>query len=124
MPFMTDARELVERFNAAWELGDLAEVAGCLSADVVYSPNAWDEPSRAVRGRDKVVEVFAEQMGPGPGPILGEVWAAGDRAVCEWRWATAEDGTVLRGLDIYRVHNGQIVTKDVFGKITTGPAEG
>lgn len=47
-------------------------------------------------------------------------WLAGDRAVCEWRWAPAEDGTVLRGLDVYRVRDGRSAAKDGHGKITTG----
>lgn len=115
---MTDARELIERFNAAWELGDLAAVADCLAEDVTYCPNAWDGPARVVRGREEVAKVFADQMGPGP--ILGDVWAAGDRVVCEWRWTPAEDGTVLQGLDLYRIHHGRITAKDVYGKITTG----
>ena len=115
-----DALRVIERFNAAWELGDLATVSACLADDVMYCPNAWDGPAGAVRGRDDVTRAFADQIGPGPGPILGPVWAAGDRVVCEWRWAPAEDGTILRGLDLYRIHNGQIAVKDVYGKITAG----
>ena len=114
---MTDARELIARFNGAWERGDLTAVAECLAVDVVYCPNAWDGAAQTVRGRDEVVRAFAGQLGPGP--ILGPIWAVGDRVVCEWQWAPAEDGTVLRGLDVYRVHQDQIAAKDVYGKITT-----
>lgn len=42
------------------------------------------------------------------------VGADGERA-----WAPAEAGTVPRGLDVYRVRDGRIVAKDVYGKITT-----
>ena len=120
---MTDARGLIERFNAAWAIGDLAAVAECLADDVRYSPNAWDGPARVVHGRAAVTEVFADQLGPGPGPVLGPVWAAGDRVVCEWQWEPAEDGSVLRGLDVSRIHNGRIAAKDVYGKITSGVEE-
>ncbi|MGC5329410.1 nuclear transport factor 2 family protein [Micromonospora sp. DT62] len=116
---MTDARGLVEAFNAAWERGDLDAVVGFLSEDVAYCPSAWDGPAGTVRGRDAVRAVLASQLGPGPGPALGVVWADGERAVCEWAWAPAEDGTVLRGLDVYRTRDGRIVAKDVYGKITT-----
>ena len=61
---------------------------------------------------------FADQLGPGEGPVLGPVWADGERVCCEWAWAPAEGGSVLRGLDVYRVRGGLIVTKDVYGKIT------
>ncbi|MEV6597313.1 nuclear transport factor 2 family protein [Actinoplanes sp. NPDC051346] len=115
-----DAQELIERFNAAWEAGDLTAVSACLADDVVYCPTAWDGPAAIVRGRAEVGKVFADQIGPGPGPVLGAVFAAGDRVVCEWQWAPAEDGTILRGLDLYQVRDGKIVAKDVHGKITIG----
>jgi len=51
------------------------------------------------------------------------VWAAGDRVVCEWQWEPAEDGSVLRGLDVSRIHNGRIAAKDAYGKITSGVEE-
>ncbi|AXH91224.1 nuclear transport factor 2 family protein [Micromonospora aurantiaca] len=114
-----DARALIEEFNAAWLRGDLAAVSACLAEDVTYCPNAWDGPAGTARGRAAVADVFAGQLGPGDGPALGAVWATGDRAVCEWAWPPAEDGTVLRGLDVYRVRDGRIVAKDVFGKITS-----
>lgn len=116
---MTDPQALVQRFNAAWVRGDLAAVAACLADDVTYRPNAWDGPATTLRGREAVTAAFADQLGPGAGPTLGPVWAAGERVVCEWAWAPAEDGTVLRGLDVYRVRDGRIVAKDVYGKITT-----
>ncbi|WP_433796588.1 nuclear transport factor 2 family protein [Actinoplanes sp. CA-252034] len=166
---MTDSRGLIERFNAAWQHGDLRTLSSLLDEDVVYCPNAWDGPASAVHGRDAVVAVFAEQIGPtepwladpgeaaqvehgeadrvdpgeadqaehgepgradpgeaehdehGDGPVLGDVFASGDRAVCEWAWPPAEDGTVLRGVDVYRTRDGRIVAKDVYGKITAPP---
>ncbi|GIF38978.1 ketosteroid isomerase-like protein [Actinoplanes xinjiangensis] len=118
VPAVTDSRELIERFNAAWLRGDLPALSAALDDDVVYRPNAWDGPAVAVHGRDAVVEVFAGQIGPGEGPDLGDVFASGDRVVCEWQWPPAADGTVLRGLDVYRIRDGRITTKDVYGKIT------
>lgn len=115
---MTKARALIERFNDAWERGDLATVSACLAEDVSYCPNAWDGPAATVRGRVAVTAAFADQLGPGEGPALGPVWADGERVLCEWAWAPAEDGTVLRGLDVYRVRDDRIVAKDVYGKIT------
>jgi ketosteroid isomerase-like protein len=115
---VTDPRKLIERFNAAWLLGDLEAVSALLDDGVTYCPNAWDGPAGVVRGRDAVTEVFAAQIGPGEGPALGDVFASGDRVVCEWQWPVAEDGTVLRGLDLYRIRDGRIVAKDVYGKIT------
>ncbi|WP_307849286.1 nuclear transport factor 2 family protein [Micromonospora sp. U56] len=87
---------------------------------MTYRPNAWDGPAATVRGRDAVTAAFADQLGPGEGPVLGPVWAAGERVVWAWAWAPAEDGTVLCGLDVYRVRDGRIVAKDGYGKITTG----
>ncbi|GIE76570.1 hypothetical protein Aph02nite_25200 [Actinoplanes philippinensis] len=152
---MTDTRELIERFNAAWQRGDLATLSELLDEDVVYCPNAWDGPARTAHGRNAVIAVFAEQIGPtrteqishsptervgsgvtgqgsagdsdaeeggfGEGPVLGDVFASGERAVCEWQWQPAGDGTVLRGVDVYRVRDGRIVAKDVYGKITAPP---
>ncbi|TWG19972.1 SnoaL-like protein [Micromonospora taraxaci] len=108
---------LVERFNDAWHRGDLTTVAACLAEDVLYSPSAWDGPARTLRGRDAVCRAFADQLGNGP--TLGAVRAAGDRVLCEWSWPQAEDGTVLRGVDLYLVRDGLIAAKDVFSKITT-----
>ena len=121
---MTDARGLIEGFNAAWERGDLTAVSACLAEDVTYCPNAWDGPAGTVRGRDEVARAFADQLGPGPGPMLGPVWVAGNRVACEWRWAPAEDGTILRGLDVYLIRDGRIAAKDVYSKITAGDQAG
>ncbi|MEU8392980.1 nuclear transport factor 2 family protein [Micromonospora sp. NPDC048842] len=116
---MSDAGVLVvERLNAAWHRGDLAAVSACLAEDVTYSPSAWDGPAVALRGRDAVCRAFADQLGPGP--TLGAVRSAGDRILCEWSWPPAEDGTVLRGVDLYLVQDGLIAAKDVFSKITAG----
>lgn len=117
---MSDAEVVVERFNAAWERGDLAAVTACLAADVTYSPSAWDGPAVTVHGREAVAAVFAGQLGPGDGPVLGEVHAAGDRVSCAWRWPPATDGTTLRGLDVYLVRDGLIAAKDVFSKLVVG----
>ncbi|MDI6100130.1 nuclear transport factor 2 family protein [Actinoplanes sp. NEAU-A12] len=114
---MIDAGNVVERFNAAWEQGDLAAVTACLATDVTYSPSAWDGPAVTVHGREAVAAVFAGQLGPGDGPALGAVHVAGDRVGCEWQWPPAADGTTLRGLDVYLVRDGLIVAKDVFSKV-------
>ncbi|MEW2428505.1 nuclear transport factor 2 family protein [Micromonospora sp. NPDC047644] len=116
---MSDAgMVVVERFNAAWHRGDLAAVSACLAGDVSYSPSAWDGPAVTLRGRDAVCRAFADQLGPGP--ALEAVRSAGDRVWCEWSWPPAEDGTVLRGVDLYLVRGGLIAAKDVFSKITAG----
>ncbi|BEL06655.1 hypothetical protein Q0Z83_048460 [Actinoplanes sichuanensis] len=71
---MTDTRKLIDGFNDAWLRGDLAAVSAALDDDVAFCPNAWDGPAATVRGRDAVVEIFAGQIGPGEGPVLGDVY--------------------------------------------------
>jgi ketosteroid isomerase-like protein len=111
------AVELIERFNAAWLRGDLPEVLACLNDDIVYSTSGRDGKAVTYRGLEAVSAIFAEYVGDDPDLRLGPVAAGDGRAVCEWSYPTADDGTTLRGLDLYTIVDGRISAKDVFAKL-------
>lgn len=108
---------LIERFIAAWQRGDLDAVVACLAEDVVYSTSGRGGAAVNFHGRADVAAAFADQLGDDPDLVLGPVVAVGGRALCDWWYPAATNGTTLRGVDVYTVANGLITLKDVYAKL-------
>jgi SnoaL-like domain len=116
MSTMSDV-ELIQKFNAAWLDGDLETVLSCVADDIVYSTSgSGGAQATTYRGRPEVAAVFAEHIGHDPQLTLGPVAAGHGRALCDWWYPMAEDGTSLRGVDVYVIRDGLIRRKDVFAK--------
>jgi ketosteroid isomerase-like protein len=114
----TTAVEVVDRFVGAWLRGDLEEVLACLTDDVVYTTSGRGGVATTLRGRDVVAVAFAEQVAEGdPDLVLAPVAGLGDRAIGEWSYPPAADGSVYRGIDVYTLRDGRIAAKDVFSKV-------
>jgi len=108
---------LIDRFIDAWKREDLDAVTACLADDVVYCDTGRKGVANTYRGREQVSQAFAGNLGDDSALTLGPVIAVDDRAISEWEWKNAEDGTTLRGVDVYTVRDGKITAKDVFGKL-------
>ena len=116
MPSMSDV-ELIQNFNAAWQDGDLETVLSCVADDIVYTTSGGGGgPVTTYRGRAEVAAIFAEHIGHDPRLTLGPVAAGHGRALCDWWYPVAEDGTSLRGVDVYLIRDGLIRRKDVYAK--------
>jgi ketosteroid isomerase-like protein len=116
--------EVVERFVAAWLRGSLDEVVALLADDVVYTGSGGGGLTTAVRGRDAVAALFADQVGDDADLVLAPPVGCGDRVLHEWSYPPAEDGSTLRGVDVYTLRDGLIAAKDVFSKRISGATGG
>ena len=110
---MSDNAALLDQFLAAWSRKDIDGVVGCLGADVVYCGS----DGRTVRGREAVAAVFAEQLDGDPALTIEPIAVRGDRGFGYFSYPTADDGTTLRGVDVYTLRDGLIIEKDVLSKI-------
>ena len=110
---MSETAAILDRFLAAWHSRDLAGVAGCLADDIVYSGS----DGSTVQGRSAVAAVLAEQLDGDPELLIEPIAVRGDRGFGYFSYPAADDGTTLRGVDVYTVRDGLIVAKDVLSKI-------
>ena len=110
---MSDTAAVLDRFLAAWPSRDLGRVVDCLAGDIVYSGS----DGTTVRGRQAVAAVFADQLDGDPGLLIEPIAVCGDRGFGYFSYPAADDGTTLRGVDVYTVRDGLIAAKDVLSKI-------
>ncbi|AGZ39100.1 hypothetical protein AFR_04055 [Actinoplanes friuliensis DSM 7358] len=85
----------------------------CLAEDVVLCGS----DGSTVRGRVAVAAVFADQLGGDPDLVIEPIAVRGERGFGYFSYPVAEDGSTLRGVDVYTVRDGLIVAKDVISKI-------
>ena len=108
-------RELIERYNQAWNDHDLDAIASMHADDVVfhnYSAGERAEGAQAVR--EHIAQIFRNN------PTLrfrGRVLRIGDDfAVSEWTATVDRDGRTLEwdGVDVFPIRDGLIYRKDVY----------
>jgi ketosteroid isomerase-like protein len=110
-PDVTGTLNTVRAFNQALEQRDLATLAMLLSEDTYFdsTPAPDGEPHR---GREDVISFWRAFIEANPEARFGteEEIVAGDRAIVRWRYDWSATGHV-RGVDLFRVANGQVAEK-------------
>jgi ketosteroid isomerase-like protein len=105
----------VEQFNHAFNRQDLAAVMALMTDDCVFE-NTYPAPdgSRA-EGQDAVRAVFAAFFRDSPGAefTFEETVALGERCAVRWVYHWTGDAAPghVRGIDLFRVHDGKIAEK-------------
>jgi ketosteroid isomerase-like protein len=105
-----DSLEVVRAFGAAWAAHDLEASLAMLTDDCVFdatgpAPDGTRHVGlQAIRGAwqaifDDTASRFEEE----------ETFAAGDRVVQTWRYSW--DSGHVRGVDLFRVHDGKVAEK-------------
>lgn len=110
------AIDVVRRFNAALNAGDLPAMLACLTEDTVFENTAPAPDGTRYVG---LPEVRAFWQGFFDGSARAaiepeELFACADRVVMRWRysWESAGgDRGHIRGVDIYRLRGGRIAEK-------------
>lgn len=104
-------RELIERYNAAWNAQDIDTIDGLHDPDIVFHNHTADERAvGAAAVREHIAQIF------GNNPTLRftarSLHAGDDFAVCEW---TASTGSKeWDGVDVFPLRDGRILRKDVY----------
>jgi uncharacterized protein (TIGR02246 family) len=104
-------RDLIERYNAAWNAQDLDAVDAEHHDEIVFHNHTADERAE---GRDAVRAHIGEIFRNHPTLrfTTRSLRAGDDFAVCEWT-ATAA-GKEWDGVDVFPIRDGKIVRKDVY----------
>ena len=104
-------RELIERYNAAWNAQDLDAIDDLHHPDIVFDNHtAGERAEGAAAVREHIGQIF------GNNPTLRfatrSLYTGDDFAVCEW---TASTGSKeWDGVDVFPLRDGKIARKDVY----------
>ena len=107
----TAARDLIERYNAAWNAQDLDAIDEFHHPDIVFDNHTADERAEGtVAVREHIAQIFRNN--PTLRFTARSLYAGEDFAVCEW---TASTGSKQwDGVDVFPLRNGKIARKDVY----------
>jgi uncharacterized protein (TIGR02246 family) len=106
-----NVRELIERYNAAWNAQDLEAIHALHHPDVVFENHTADERAE---GAEAVREHIAQNFRNNPTLRFAtrSLRTGDDFAVCEW---TASTGSKeWDGIDVFPFRDGLILRKDVY----------
>jgi ketosteroid isomerase-like protein len=106
-----NVRELIERYNAAWNAQDVDAIHSEHHPDIVFHNHTADERAE---GADVVREHIARifENNPTLRFTTRSLQVGEDFAVCEW---TASTGTrEWDGVDVFPIRDGKIARKDVY----------
>ena len=106
-----NVRELIERYNDAWNAHDLEAIASMHHPDVVFHNHTADERAE---GADAVREHIGAIFRNNPDlRFTTRSLRCGDRfAVCEW--TAHAHGREWDGVDVFPLEDGLIRRKDVY----------
>jgi ketosteroid isomerase-like protein len=104
-------RELIERYNAAWNAQDLDAIHELHDPGIVFDNHtAGERADGASAVREHIGQIFVNN------PTLRfetrSLYSGDDFAVCEW---TASTGSKeWDGVDVFPIRDGRIARKDVY----------
>jgi ketosteroid isomerase-like protein len=109
------AVEIVQRFNDAFNRHDVDAIMGLMTDDCAFENTRPPPDGERVEGQ-KRVRTFWEGFfvrSPHAHFDTEEIFAAGDRCIVRWVYSWVKDGQRghVRGVDIFRVRNGQVAEK-------------
>jgi uncharacterized protein (TIGR02246 family) len=104
-------RELIERYNAAWNAQDLDAIHELHHPDIVFDNHTADERAEgAAAVREHIAQIFRNN--PKLRFATRSLRAGEDFAACEW---TASTGSKeWDGVDVFPLRDGLILRKDVY----------
>ena len=104
-------RELIERYNAAWNAQDLDAIDELHDRGIVFHNHTADERAEGAEAvRAHIAEIFRNN--PSLRFTTRSLRAGDDFAVCEW---TASTGSKeWDGVDVFPLRDGLILRKDVY----------
>ena len=106
-----NARELIERYNAAWNAQDLDAIHALHDPEIVFDNHTADERAGGAEAvRDHIAQIFRNN--PTLRFTTRALYLGDDFAVCEW---TASVGSKeWDGVDVFPLRDGLILRKDVY----------
>jgi uncharacterized protein (TIGR02246 family) len=107
----TAVRDLIERYNAAWNAQELDTIHELHDPDIVFDNHtAGERAEGAAAVREHIAQIFRNN--PTLQFTARSLHTGDDFAVCEW---TASTGSKeWDGVDVFPLRNGRILRKDVY----------
>ncbi len=108
-------RELIERYNAAWNAQDLDAIHDLHHPDVVFDNHtAGERAEGAAAVREHIGQIFRNN--PTLRFTTRSLNTGDDFAVCEWTASTGSYGRTVEwdGVDVFPFRDGLILRKDVY----------
>jgi len=110
-----NVRQLIERYNAAWNAQDLDTIHELHDPDVVFHNHTAGERAEGAEAvRDHIARIFANA--PDLRFQTRDLRNGDDFAVCEWTATATRDGSRVEwdGVDVFPLRDGRILRKDVY----------
>ena len=106
-----NVRDLIERYNAAWNAQDLEAIHELHHPGIVFDNHTADERAEGAEAvREHIARIFRNN--PTLRFTTRSLHAGEDFAVCEW---TASTGAKeWDGVDVFPLRDGLILRKDVY----------
>ena len=106
-----NVRELIERYNDAWNAQDIDTIHALHSPDIVFHNHTADEKAEGADAvREHIATIFRNN--PDLSFTTRSLNVGDDFAVCEW---TAQaNGREWDGVDVFPMRDGLIARKDVY----------
>jgi ketosteroid isomerase-like protein len=106
----TEPVEVVEAFGAVWADHDLDAALGLVTDDCVFDATGPAPDGTRHVGRAAIRQAWEAIFSDSTSRFEAEeTFAAGDRVVQLWRYSW--DGGHVRGVDVFRVHDGKVAEK-------------
>lgn len=107
-------RELIERYNDAWNRQDVDAIVALHAPDFVFHNWTANERVEGAAARDHIAGIFANT--PSLRFTGRRLYARDGLVVSEWTATAERDGTISEwdGVDIFPIENGLIKRKDVY----------
>jgi ketosteroid isomerase-like protein len=105
-----DSLKVVETFGAAWADHDLDGALAMLTEDCIFDATGPPPDGTRCVGIDAIRAIWAPIFADAGSQFEEEeIFEAGDRVVQRWRYNF--DGGHVRGVDLFRVRDGQVAEK-------------
>jgi steroid delta-isomerase-like uncharacterized protein len=129
---VTTSRELIERYNAAWNARDVDAIVAFHAPDMVFENHTAGEFAVGDEIRDHVAGIF--ETWPDLSFRTRRLLTGPDHAVCEWMATATHTRTMRRGeivaeptgrrvswrgVDVFTIVGGKIARKDVYADSVT-----
>ena len=107
-------RELIARYNDAWNRHDLDALCALHAPAIVFENHTAGERAEGKAVRDHIGGIFAAY--PDLRFSTRSLRTSDDFAVCEWTATTTRDGSQIEwdGVDVFPIRDGLILRKDVY----------
>ncbi|HUG14331.1 MAG TPA: nuclear transport factor 2 family protein [Thermomicrobiales bacterium] len=117
----SDTLDTIERFNEAFNRGDVDAVMALMTDDCVFENTSPAPAGERYEGQAAVRAFWESFFSGSPQAVFDaeETFVAGDRATVRWtyRWdPAATTGGFVRGVDVFRVRDGKVAEKLAYVK--------